>query len=239
MLSDLVVDLLVAQVGLDAQAGAPRGGRDHLGVFVALGGDGRDHRLDRREPEREIAGEMLDQDADETLHRAADRAVHHDGHLLRPVGVDVERAKTFRQVEVDLRGAALPVAADGVAQHIFELRAVERAFAGIDRGLDAVVALCLDFREHRRHHALGVIPHLVGADALVRPGREFYREIALEAEIRVGRQDEIVDLQALVGELGFRAEHMRVVLGEAAHAHQSMHRARRLVAMHHAEFGQS
>jgi len=37
----------------------------------------------------------------------------------------------------------------------------------------------------------------------------FYREIALEAEIRIGRQDEIVDLQALVGELGFRAEHMR------------------------------
>ena len=164
----------------------------------------------------------------------------HDRHFLRAVGIDVERAESFRQVEVDLRGAALPVAADRIAQHIFELRSVERAFAGIDRGLDAVVmALRLDFGKHRRHHALGMIPHLVGADALVRPGREFYREIALEAEIRVGRQDEIVDLQALVGELGFRAEHMRVVLGEAAHAHQSMHRARRLVAMHHAEFGQS
>ena len=31
---------------------------------------------------------------------------------------------------------------------------------------------------------------------------------------------------------------MRVVLGEAAHPHQPVHRARRLVAMHHAEFGQ-
>ena len=34
------------------------------------------------------------------------------------------------------------------------------------------------------------------------------------------------------------AEHVRVVLGEAAHAHQAVHGARRLVAMHHAEFGE-
>ena len=35
------------------------------------------------------------------------------------------------------------------------------------------------------------------------------------------------------------AEHMRVVLGEAAHAHQPVHGARRLVAVHDAEFGQA
>ena len=195
--------------------------------------------LDRRQPEREVAGKVLDQDADEALHRAADRAMHHDRRLLRAVGIDIERAEPFRQVEVDLRGAALPVAADGVAQHIFELRPVERAFAGVDRGLDAVAAAGLDFREHGRHHALGVIPHLVGADALLRPGRELDREFAVEAEIGIGRQDQLVDLEALVGELRLGAEHMRVVLRKAAHAHQAVHRARRLVAMHHAEFGQA
>ena len=102
-----------------------------------------------------------------------------------------------------------------------------------------VVALRLDLRQHRRHHALGMIPHLVGADALVRPGRELHREFALEAEIRIGRQDEIVDLQAFVGELRFGAEHMGVVLGKSAHPHQPMHRARRLIAMHDAEFGEA
>ena len=102
-----------------------------------------------------------------------------------------------------------------------------------------LLALRLDFRQHGGHHALGMIPHLVGADALLRPGREFYREFALEAEIGIGRQDQIVDLQALVGELFLGAEHMRVVLGEAAHPHQAVHRARRLVAMHHAEFGEA
>jgi len=36
MLAYLVVDLLVAQVDFDAQAGTARGGGNHLGVFVAF-----------------------------------------------------------------------------------------------------------------------------------------------------------------------------------------------------------
>ena len=35
--------------------------------------------------------------------------------------------------EIELQRAALPVAAERVAQHEFELRAVERAFAGVER----------------------------------------------------------------------------------------------------------
>ena len=167
---------------------------------------------------------VLDQDADEALHRAADRAMHHHRRLLRTVGVDVERAEALRQVEVDLRGAALPVAADRIAQHIFELRPVERAFARIDLGPD-VVALGLDLLQHRRHHALGVVPHRVGADALFGPGRELDRQFTLETEIGVGRQDQFVDLQALFRKLGFGAEHMGVVLREAAHPHQAVHGA--------------
>jgi hypothetical protein len=39
------------------------------------------------------------------------------GVFFRPVRGDVERLEPLRQVEVDLRRAALPVAADGVAQN--------------------------------------------------------------------------------------------------------------------------
>ena len=60
------------------------------------------------------------------------------GVLLRAVRCDVEGVEPLRQIEVDLRGAALPVAANGVAQHVFELRPVKRAFARVDRGLDAI-----------------------------------------------------------------------------------------------------
>ena len=51
------------------------------------------------------------------------------GVLLLPVRRDVEGAEALRQVEVDLRGAALPVAADRVAQRVLELRPVEGALA--------------------------------------------------------------------------------------------------------------
>ena len=59
----------------------------------------------------------------------------------------------------------------------------------------------------------------------------------MKAEIGVGRQDQLVDLEALVGHLVFGAEHMRVVLREGAHAQQPVHGARRLIAMHDAELG--
>ena len=41
-----------------------------------------------------------------------------------------------------------------------------------------------------------------------------------------------------VGDLLLGAEDMRVVLGEGAHAHQAVQRARGLVAVHLAELGQ-
>ena len=50
------------------------------------------------------------------------------------MGVDVESAKAARQIEIDLGRAALPFAADGVAQGIFEFRAVKGALARIDPG---------------------------------------------------------------------------------------------------------
>ena len=62
----------------------------------------------------------------------------------------------------------------------------------------------IDLLEHVLHDAFGVIPRLVGADALFRPRRELHRELALEAEVGIGRQDQVVDLEALVRHLLLR-----------------------------------
>jgi hypothetical protein len=59
-----------------------------------------------------------------------------------------------------------------------------------------------------------------------------------KAEILVDRHHQVVDLQDFRLELVFGAEHMRIVLREAAHPHQPVQRARRLVAVHVAELGQ-
>ncbi len=92
--------------------------------------------------------------------------------------------------------------------------------------------------EHVHHDALGAIPELVRTDALVRARGELDGNL-VEAEVLVDREDQVVDLQALGGHLLVGAEDVRVVLREAAHAHQAVEGARRLVAMDRAEFGQA
>jgi hypothetical protein len=151
VLADLVVDLLVAGVGFDDQPRiAQLLGRDLLDIGVGLRRDRCDDDLHRREPERHMAGEVLDQDAEEALHRAADGAVDHDRLLLFGVLVDIEGAEALRQVEVDLRGAALPFPADGVLKRVFEFRSVEGPLARQDAGLDAAARLRLDLSSGHR-----------------------------------------------------------------------------------------
>ena len=82
-----------------------------------------------------------------------------------------------------------------------------------------------------------MVPEFVRADALLRPGRELHHDL-VEAEVLIDRKDQLVDLVALGRELILGAEDMRVVLGERAHAHHAMQRARGLIAMHDAEFGE-
>ena len=59
------------------------------GIVVGVGGDGRHHHLHRREPQREGAGVVLDQHAEEPLHRAEDRPVQHHRPVLLAVLADV------------------------------------------------------------------------------------------------------------------------------------------------------
>ena len=69
--ADLVADLLVAQVGLDAQPGLLQTvGDSCLAYSCGAVGDGQDLDLHRREPQRERAGIVLGEDADEALDRA-------------------------------------------------------------------------------------------------------------------------------------------------------------------------
>ena len=151
---------------------------------------------------------VLDQNPDEALERAEHGAVeHHRRHLVR-VLVDIEGAEPPRHVEIDLHGAALPVAADGVAQHVFELGPVEGAFALVERPRAA--------RGLKRLHqrGLGLVPHRVVADALVGAVGELDGDVG-EAEILVDREDQVVHRERLGGDLRIGDEHVGVVLREA------------------------
>ena len=83
-----------------------------IDIIDLMIGDVHDLNLDRSEPYREVAGEVLGQDADEALKRAEHCAVNHDRNLLAAVLGDIGGIEASGQSEVELNGAALPRASE-------------------------------------------------------------------------------------------------------------------------------
>src|SRR5712692_5209867 len=190
------------------------------------------HRDDRellpRQPEREVPGVMLDEAADESLEAAEEDAMDHHRALALAALVHERDVEALRQVQVDLDRGALPLAADRVLHLDVDLRRVEDAAALVDLVGDLAHA------ERLAQRALGLVPHLVGAEPLLRPRREIDDRIGV-AEGAQELHREVEDLPDLVLRLRGRAEDVRVVLREAAHALHPVERAAALVAVHRAE----
>ena len=98
--------------------------------------DRNDHGLHRREPGRERAGVVLDEHADEPLHRTVERAVDHHRALMHVVFVRVLEAEAFWKIEIHLDRGDLPVATDRVAHVDVDLGSVERAVAFVHGEID-------------------------------------------------------------------------------------------------------
>jgi hypothetical protein len=81
---------------------------------------------------------------------------------------------------------------------------------------------------------LRLVPELVRAHALLGPGRDLVDDLG-EAEVAVDLLQERREVRALGKDLVLGAEDVAVVLREAAHAHEAVERARRLVAVAGAE----
>ena len=163
-----VADLLLDVGGLPVDGGAEACCAELLLKLLAVGEhvvvEAEDADLLRGEPERERGGEMLDQHADEPLHRPERGAMDHH----RPVGgvvvADVLQLESFGEVVVELDGAELPLAADRVADHEVGFGTVEGRFS-----------LAFDEWQARlgqstlRSTRLRVVPLLVRPDVFVRP----------------------------------------------------------------------
>ena len=116
-------------------------------------------RLNRSQPCRHGTGMLLDEDADETLKAADDGTVQHHGAMAIAVFAHVFRIQALGHGEVDLDGAALPLATDGVLERVLDLGTVERAIAGRDHVLAARSLQAVDQR------GLRLVPAFIGADA--------------------------------------------------------------------------
>ncbi|CAN3964746.1 DNA repair protein RadC, partial [Dysosmobacter welbionis] len=131
-LPDLLADLLVAAVHLHPEAGGIQLLCDLIGVFQGAVCNGQDLHLHRVQPHRERAGKVLGDDADEPLHAAQNHPMDHDGAVLLAVLSGVLQFKPLRQLAVQLDGAALPSAAQGIGQMEVQLGAIESAVALVD-----------------------------------------------------------------------------------------------------------
>src|SRR5699024_5794297 len=116
VLANLVADLLVAQIAFGAQPSGAQSMSDFLRIVSLRIGDVEHLRLYRRQPQRQGAGIVLEQDADEALHRTENRAVQHDRHPALAGLIDVACTEALRHGKVELHGAQLPHAIEAVAQ---------------------------------------------------------------------------------------------------------------------------
>ena len=145
--------------------------------FVA---DREDAHLFGREPEREIAGVMLDQKADEPLVRAERRAMDAERRLLDVIAIFVAKIETARHREIDLVGGDGEFAPDRAPHLHVDLRSVKRGFV---RHFDIVDSGML---QNVAHHVLGLDPKLRFIDKFLAELRRIVRgeahEIFLDPE---------------------------------------------------------
>src|SRR5690606_27265870 len=197
-----------------------------------LVGDIHDHRLGWRQPGRECAFVVLDQNTDEALERTQNGSVQHDRMLTIIVFADILGTKTDRQVEIQLQGTALPDATQAVLERKLDLRTVESALARLQ------IVRQPSGIQRSGQRSLGTIPQLIGTHTLFRTRGKLQLDIS-ETEVGIHRLGQANEISRLGLHLLFGTEDVRIILSKAAHAHNAVQRTGRLVTVAGAKFGQS
>ena len=225
---DLPAQLLLAEVRRGAEARRVHLIGKRLRVLGGAVGDGKHLDLLGREPHGELASEVLDEDGHEALDGAEHHAVDHDRAMLLPVLAHIFEVKALRELEVELDGAALPRSADAVLEVEVDLGTVEGAVALVD-----LVFEPQPFKR-RPKRVRRVLPIFIRTHAVVGTGGELH--MIFEPEELVHLVDELDDALDLGRDLLGGHEDVRIVLREAAHAHEAVKLAALLMAMDEAEF---
>src|SRR5229473_3197694 len=234
--ADFGGQLFVAVVEMRAEIVALQSFSDVLGVVGDFFADRADFHLHRREPQREGAGIVLDQDAEEALDGDEQRAVHHERLMLGAVFADVLQAEARGEIEIELHSGELPGTADRVDELDVDFRAVERAFAYhlFERNVHALHGVSKSGCSAVPVFGLaGVVFRMRGI-----PIGELDFEF-VEAEIFHHGKGEIDAGFDFGFNLRGHAENVRVVLGEAADAQQTVEHAAALVAIDSAKLGKT
>ena len=169
---------------------------------------------------------MLDQDAEEALQRAVDRAVNHDRRAPLAVLGHVDAAQPRRLNQIQLHRRELPLAAHHVADEEIGLRSVEGSLAFLLYIINAGGVERAAQRIDGRGPGLGIVHKL----ALAAGQRELVAEIS-QAIGGEQRAHQLEHAPHLVGDVLRRAEDVAIVLRQRTHASEAAELARLLVAV--------
>ena len=150
------------------------------------------------EPQREFSGGVLKQHGNETLQRAERGTVNHHRTVLLIVGACVFQLEALGEVVVNLNGAELPAAANGVLDHEVKFRAIEGCLTKFLACIEAFLLARLD------DSGLCKMPVLVAADIFLLVFRVAKRNLSLEViEVQSLEyiEDNIHDFQELILDL--------------------------------------
>src|SRR5207302_7003428 len=109
-------------------------------------------------PQGERSRKVLDQNADESFHRAERRPMDHHRTVRTIVWANVLQLKPLRQVEIQLDGAKLPLSANTIAHDEIDFRTIKGSLTLLRRILHPQVL------DDLHEDALGHIPILLCAD---------------------------------------------------------------------------
>src|SRR5712692_10079350 len=231
---NLRANLVAAHVDLDPQARRAQFLRNLLGIFINAVRDWQHCDLHWRQPHRKRAGVMLDQHAEESFDRSEQRPMHHHGPMGLVVFADVLQFESFRQIEIPLHRSELPQTPNRIFDLEIDLRTIERRFA-----FHALVINAARIQT-RGQRAFGLRPIFFLAQIELTGVASLDRQLEFDLFKSERLQNLVSEVNTVINlspNLFRRAKQVRIVNGEAAHAHQAVQRARKLSAIDRAHLG--
>eukprot|EP00123_Amoebidium_parasiticum_P006088 comp17140_c0_seq1/m.15944 comp17140_c0_seq1/g.15944 ORF comp17140_c0_seq1/g.15944 comp17140_c0_seq1/m.15944 type:complete len:345 (+) comp17140_c0_seq1:800-1834(+) len=198
-------------------------------VLVEGWGHGHNLHLARRQPEGPFAGIALRQHSHKALHGAEHSTVHNHRPLDLPIRRAVLELEVDGQLEVQLDGGTLVLAAQRILDRDVDLWAVESTITGVEL---VALAQCIQALLQLR---LSPVPQLQFTHVLLGPGRQLERKRETKQPIHV--LDKIKRMVDFVLDLIVGTENVCIVLLESPHTGKAVQCPRELVAVKDTKIG--
>ena len=177
-------------------------------------GNGQDLCLNGSQPGGEGPCKVFDENTDKALNGAKGHSVNHNGTVFFSICPDVFTVKPQRKLEIKLNGTALPGPSDGILQVEINLGTIEGSVSLIHHiGKSQVV-------QGASESLCSHLPILIASHRIFRPGGKLH--VIFKPEKLINLINQLGNALDLFSNLFRHHKDMSIVLGKAAHPHQTV-----------------